>query len=377
MTTANSGKSQQISYKITNSERQIFTILFSIVENKLQILINEKSSLSSSYKASFDVKNFQEINKFFRQFDTVEEIFEFIMSLDKPEEKLRIKVENKFTDLEIILPSMSKLRENNIKLKIPQIELNKNDLIVKLCQEVKKIDILESKINFLFHCCKKTEKEFYEYEEFMAQFDINILNKSEIVNPEDFMLVSKGIEEQLNKSIKGIKLLYRASEDGDLANNFHSKCDGKKNTVTFVKSTNGKRFGGFASKGWNSYGNWITDENCFVFSLDNKECYYYNNTGYMIYGCSSYGPVWGYYSNNYSVEVRPKILARNKKKRSKQSFNDSCIGYYDLCISNNCLSNNFSNTYQCSFNYKGKNSSLSGTNNFIVEDYETYELTLE
>ena len=214
----------------------------------------------------------------------------------------------------------------------------------------KKIDILESKINFLFHCCKKTEKDFYKYEKFMAQFDKNILDKSKIIYPEDFMVVSKGIKKQLNKSIKGIKLLYRASEDGDLANDFHSKCDGKENTVTFVKATNGKRFGGFAHKGWNSNGNWIADKNCFVFSLDNKECYYYNNTGYMMFGSSSYGPVWGY-NRNY--------------------------GYYDLCISSNCLSNNSSTTYQNSFNYNGKSSSLSGLNNFKVEDYETYELTLE
>ena len=56
---------------------------------------------------------------------------------------------------------MSKLKENNIKLKIPQIELKESDLIVKLCQEIKKIDILESKINYLFHCLGMTEKVFF------------------------------------------------------------------------------------------------------------------------------------------------------------------------------------------------------------------------
>jgi len=372
MITDNSNKSQQISYKIINSERQIFTILFSIVENDLQILINEKSSLSTYFKTSFDVKDFQEINKFFRQFDTIEEIFEFIMSLDNPEEKIKIKVENQFVDLKIILPCLCKLKENKIKLKIPQIELNENDLIVKLCQEVKNIDILESKINFLFHCCKKTEKDFYKYEKFMAQFDKNILDKSKIVYPEDFMVVSKGIKKQLNKSIKGIKLLYRASEDGDLANDFHSKCDGKENTVTFVKATNGKRFGGFANKGWNSNGNWITDKNCFVFSLDNKECYYYNNTGYMILGSSSCGPVWGY-NNNYDCEVNSQNFYHGYFTKKNYNYNN----YNDLCISNKCLSNNSSCTYQSSFYYKGRNSCLSGSNNFKVEDYETYELILE
>ena len=137
--------------------------------------------------------------------------------------------------------------------------------------------------------------------------------------------------------------------DGDLAKNFHKKCDGKKNTVTFIKSTNGKRFGGFTSEGWNSKESWINDESVFLFSLDNHECYYYNNSGYMAYDSSSYGPTWGY-SNNY--------------------------GSYDLLLSNKCFSNN-SSTYQESFNYNGKNNALTGNNSFKVEDYETYELILE
>ena len=65
----------------------------------------------------------------------------------------------------------------------------------------------------------------------------------------------------------------------------------------------------------------------------------------MIYGSSSYGPSWG--------------------------------GGYDLYLSNGCLSNNESGTTQSSFDYKGKKNALSGSNNFQVEDYETYELILK
>ena len=144
-------------------------------------------------------------------------------------------------------------------------------------------------------------------------------------------------------------MLYRASVDGDLAKNFHKKCDGKKNTVTFIKSTNGKRFGGFQSEEWNSRESWINDVSVFLFSLDNHECYYYNNNGYMAYDSSSYGPIWGYSKNS---------------------------GGYDLYLNNKWLSNN-SSMYQGSFNYKGKNYALCGNSNFKVEDYETYELILE
>ena len=158
---SNSIKNKSISYKITNSDRQIFNIIFSLIENKLEILINEKSIISSCYKAVLELENFIEINKFFRQFDSKEELFEFLMSIENPEEKIKITSENKFAILEIYLPSFSKSKENHIKLKIPQIELKGNDLISKLCEKIKKIDFLEEKINFLFYCQERLKKILY------------------------------------------------------------------------------------------------------------------------------------------------------------------------------------------------------------------------
>ena len=159
---------------------------------------------------------------------------------------------------------------------------------------MEKIDIFEKKINYIFSILRKTEKNFKDYEIISK----NIKNiESNIVTIEDFATVQIGIREKLNKTIKEAKLLYRASRDGDSAQ-FHSKCDGKKNTVTFIQAKNGRKFGGFANQAFNSNNNWISDPNCFVFSLFYNECYYYNNNGYMIYGSSSYGPLWGYGSGN-------------------------------------------------------------------------------
>ena len=117
--------------------------------------------------------------------------------------------------------------------------------------------------------------------------------------------------------------------------------------MTFVKAKNGRKFGGFANKEWNSSGNWINDPNAFLFSLDYKECYYYNNNGYMIQGNSSYGPKWGGGNG------------------------------HDLEIAKGCLSNTNSITKQNSYDYKGRINSLSGGTNFQAEDYETYQLILE
>ena len=43
------------------------------------------------------------------------------------------------------------------------------------------------------------------------------------------------------------QLLYKASQDGWTAANFHTKCDNKGATITLIKSEFGKTFGGFTT----------------------------------------------------------------------------------------------------------------------------------
>lgn len=48
------------------------------------------------------------------------------------------------------------------------------------------------------------------------------------------------------------------------------KCDGVKNILTVIKTTNGNVFGGFAEQAWNSKYVPVTDPNSFIFSLISK-----------------------------------------------------------------------------------------------------------
>ena len=66
------------------------------------------------------------------------------------------------------------------------------------------------------------------------------------------------------------KLLYRASEDGFASNDFHSKCDGKANTLTILKA-NDFIFGGFTEATWDGVSRHKPDPNAFLFSLTNKD----------------------------------------------------------------------------------------------------------
>ena len=66
-------------------------------------------------------------------------------------------------------------------------------------------------------------------------------------------------------------LVYRASQDGFEASQFHSKCDDKPNTLIIVKSVNGNIFGGYTKQSWSGHGTYKADPKSFIFSLINKE----------------------------------------------------------------------------------------------------------
>ena len=249
--------------------------------------------------------------------------------------------------MNISLPNISKgSLYNNIEILIPSVDVKESDLIIKLCEKVEKINILELKFKYLFQVLGKNESDFDSYLEIRFNMNKNVKNiDSKIITFDDLILPALGIKKVLNKTIKGVNLLYRASRDGD-STQFHSKCNGKLNTVTFVKAKNGRKFGGFANQGWHSSNAYILDNKAFLFSLDLFECYYYNSGNNQIYGSSSYGPLWG--------------------------------AGHDLYLASGCLNNNSSTTNQSSsYNYNGKTLTLSGGSNFQAIDYETYEFILD
>lgn len=333
--------------KITSSDKRQYSLKLSIISDKLEFSISSESLISISFKLAMNLEDLHKSNSFFRQFDSVVDIYDFLLDIEKVEEKINILLEDKFAKLIINNPQALKTaKRREIEIMVPAVDIKDKDLIIKLCEKVEKINVLEKKINYIFTAIGKTEEDFDSYEQMKSDFiNNNKLNEidSKIITKDDFFTVAVGIKNKLNKTIKEARLLYRASRDGDGYNNFHTKCDGRENTVTFVKAKNGRKFGGFANKSFNTNNNWISDPNCFVFSLNYQECYYYKE-GYYIYGSSSHGPAWG--------------------------------SGYDLYLASGCLSES-SGTDQSSFDYCGKTNALSGNTNFQTEDYETYELILE
>lgn len=86
-------------------------------------------------------------------------------------------------------------------------------------------------------------------------------------------------------SIKGMTLLYRASQNHFSASEFHKKCDSITETLTIIETEYGKIIGGYTPLAWNSSKkHWAADKTMtsFIFSIDLKEKFTLNLAQFAI-----------------------------------------------------------------------------------------------
>lgn len=71
--------------------------------------------------------------------------------------------------------------------------------------------------------------------------------KSDIINDSDKETLNNWINVNNDKNIK---LLYKASRDGDAYQDFYRLCENKGPTITIALTTKGYKIGGFTSIPW-------------------------------------------------------------------------------------------------------------------------------
>ena len=321
-------------------------------ERKIIFRCSEIKDLSGTlYKAELTLDELYKLNNLLRGFQSVESIFtDFFQNFD--ESKIIFKKEDNKIIVTFIIEFMGNKKEAKISLTPEKPDLNVT--VMKLCDKVKEIDLLKTEFE---NKIKELEKEnqnlkenfelynkvFLPTEEIKRLKSINI--DSHILKIYEINLIEKGVQKNLKKKINKYTLLFRASKEGYRASNFHSKCDGKSNTVTLVETTTGRRFGGFTDAQWDQSSSYKTGSNGFLFSLDNNEIYYNKNNQYNIYCNSSYGPTFG--------------------------------GGNDFYISDSCNSSNCSDNSGHSYETNGKKNALAGSSSFLVRDYEVFQLEFD
>ena len=362
-------------FKLKDFELKIFQ-----AENSIIVHLTENKDYSNTlYNAELSLDELKKLNqRIFGSFEKIGDVFaEFFETLG--ENNITIKKEENKISLTIIYEFLGK-QEAKIILNPKKASLD--ETVLKLCDKVKEIDSLNLIIDEQKKIIEKIKKDFNDYKNYVEnkfkelekkesenlKYNIEYndgyyLNSDEInkykvefpkfkknVNSDimkyfELNLIETGIKKKQNKTIKKLTLLFRASRDGYSSSNFHSKCDGKVNTLILVKTTNSRRFGGYTECQWDQSNSYKTGPYSFIFSFDNKKIYYSKNGSNSIYGYSSYGPYFG--------------------------------SSPDFYINNSCDSNNSSESVGGSYENEGKKYPLTGSSDFLVSDYEVYQLELE
>jgi predicted RNase H-like nuclease (RuvC/YqgF family) len=222
------------------SDQCIFSIIFS--GETIQFIIKKENDTSFKFEKSLSMEQLNKISKWFKIFDSLDEVFDDIIKLME-KKQINVNMEQNSVNLKFNI-NMEKIKEFDILLE--QKELSKDEIINNLIKDNKelktKVEHLEKKMNDYEKRLNIIEEKLSNKKENMQ----NISNKgnndifdSNIINEEDKVTLNNWIN--LNND-KKIKLLYKASRDGDNYQDFYRLCENKGPTLTVALTTKGYKF---------------------------------------------------------------------------------------------------------------------------------------
>ena len=319
---------------------------------------------------------------------------------NKSDPEILNKIKNNENNISLLQTKLNKIQEikqkdNDDKKKINNIIKTSNDLVTKidaLFNHIKKLENenkeLNNKITKLSSSqqipqinakkiIQKSNTNYYRTLENQNQENqnsfynrtnpnINNINiskdsiNSRIVNYEDIIFIQNRIKE-INPRIKDVyfSLVYRATEDGDKAVNFHNKCDKIGPNIVLIKTKKGFIFGGFTFRNWEhlprdidinrpNLGSASRDANAFGFNINNQKIYNNERPNEFAIWCNrNFGPTF--------------------KNNLFQIF-DSCLKKGGYC------------TVRRSSHFGGQKTDFEitgGESKFKVDELEVFEVKLE
>ena len=356
-----------------NLNNKKYILEFSKSENSKYIIfkISENNNFIEKYFfLNLNIDNFYGINVLFRLYQSIDEIYTFLLDIIIAKKYSVISKDNSIIlNLEFPMPG-GKIININFELKENKIE--KDNLIRKLYEAVdsllKENKLIKEEQNSLRDELKKKNEELEKIK------NENIEIKYKLKDIEEFIEKKREEDDKkffdLNKSyimtdreekkrikkwiiaiarIKSINLIYKASENGDDSYTFFEKCANKGATLSLIKTKKGRRFGGFSKVEWVNTIIKLKDKNSFLFSLDEMKKYKILKPEYAI-SCypGGYCLVYGNNEDSNGVYLHDGFLSRSSKENHASRVNNVPS---DFC--------------------------LSGEREFNVEEVEVYQIEFE
>ena len=247
-----------------------FSINEQEIPNKEKSSNNNKNTLSNSYNTFMKILN---------------ESFE-LNKVDNNDININIKQNNDITN---------EYNNMNIKNKSLQENINNNNINNYLNLFIKNDITFPFLNNSNFDNIKNIQNNLLDLPNLSTSY-FSQYEESKIMNKYDIDFLINLISKKFNQKIKKLYLCYRGSDHGDLAENFHKKCDYIKNIIILIKTKENKKFGGFSTESWETNAEipiHKNDKNAFIFSLDNYRFFNIIKSENALYCSKKLGPVFG------------------------------------------------------------------------------------
>ena len=303
------------------------------------------------YENKFSFDELIKLDKTFRAYDELEEIFIVLITFFNDKKIIINEVKNDEMTLDLKLMLMTG-KEKIVNIKLFKKEMKKESIIKELC---KKINILEEENKNLKEELNELKKWKNENEEFIKYIKDKLefkkkINSKIITKIDEFNFIEKifkNNDNNLTNKKFNLRLLYRATRNGDSGSSFHNICDNIKDTITLVKTKTGLIFGGYTNETWNGNGIYKKDDKAFCFSINLKKRYNNKKTDRSIYCTNANGPCFG----------------------------DALFWIYGNCLSSGGFMNDgLNNRYD---NQNKENEINEGKGEFGVEEVEVFKIELE
>ena len=230
---------ENFSFKIKDKNDKEYLVKVSLSSKNIIFNASCINSIKSAiYTKKITFEELQELKgcRYFRVCDNLEDAFDLLSTELELEKNTEIKLRDKSIILEIKIRAR-KNREEKLKLELEAEEIKTESIVDKLCDKMNEVDELKEKINELINYIGISEgilKNIIKQRKDMIEKYSGLKDSTIFLSIFDVNIVNNGISSYLSKNIKNLKLLYKASVDGDEATKFHEKCDNHSNTVTIV-----------------------------------------------------------------------------------------------------------------------------------------------
>ena len=377
---------------IIKKDREIYQLQFGIKENNNEMII--KVSSDNYHKAfyfqqSFTLEELQSLSKIFTVYESAKDVILFLKQLKidigENNEELAVKFNAFMPDgkNKIIELNLKKIvLDNNVMIKFLSEEIqsikNNNEKEIKAIKnkhitEIKslqdnilkyqnEITFLKTNIlnyqNEITHSKQENKKLWEEIKNLKKMTEKIIQKENSKINYYHFKTIDSlySIDFIFNYirqkdplfHFSNIKLLYRGSSDGALSITCHKLCDNKQNVLIIIKSDIGYIFGGYSKIGFktnNDDGDYLIDNNAFLFSVNLQKIYPAINNAHVI--CHT-GNMFGLCFNN-SLVFYDSFMSRN----------DNII-YSEI----RTMFNGFNNNYEMN----------GGRETFRIDELEVFQL---